>query len=72
MEPSTLSSICKQVYSQFPEVRGVQPSVRPQGEGHFLLVFKGEVSLPGGKTMPRTVRVVANGRGKIEKTTTSR
>jgi hypothetical protein len=71
MEKDSVAAICKQIYRQFPEVNGVKPSVKPQGNG-YLLVFHGSASIGGGKKIERTVRVVAEESGKISKVTTSR
>ncbi len=71
MDQTIIASICSQVYKKFPEVRGVNPSVQAQGEGH-LLIFKGKIATADGKTMPRVVRVQVSADGKIAKITTSR
>jgi hypothetical protein len=71
MEKDSVAAICKQIYRQFPEVNGVKPSVKPQGNG-YLLVFHGSAGMGGGKKIERTVRVVAEESGKISKVTTSR
>jgi len=71
MEKNTVTTICKQIYRQFPEVDGVKPSVKPQGN-NYLLVFHGSANMGGGKKIERTVRVVADSAGKISKVSTSR
>ncbi len=71
MDQTIIASICSQVYKKFPEVRGVNPTVQVQGEGH-LLIFKGKVTTADGKTMPRVVRVQVGAEGRIAKITTSR
>jgi hypothetical protein len=71
MDSQAISAICKQIYRQFPEVDGVKPSVKPQGN-NYLLVFHGMANMGGGKKIERTVRVVADSAGKISKVTTSR
>ncbi|NTW08009.1 MAG: hypothetical protein HGA28_00375 [Anaerolineaceae bacterium] len=71
MEKETVNSICNQIYRQFPEVSGVKPSVKPQGS-NYLFVFHGSANMGGGKKIERTVRVVADASGKINKVTTSR
>jgi len=41
---------------------------RASGIGNrFLLTFRGTATLPGGKTMQRVVRVIANEKGKVLK-----
>jgi hypothetical protein len=79
MDERTIASISKQVARQFPEVASAQPSVKTQAsaKGHgdsatYLLTFKGRVSQPGGFSIYRAVRVVADEAGRILKITTSR
>jgi hypothetical protein len=76
METDVQNRIARQVVRSFPEMNGVTPSVRRQSEKHgqsqFLLVFKGKASLPGGRTLTRIVRVVADESGNIVRMSTSR
>jgi hypothetical protein len=80
MDASYIKSISQDVYRRFPEFVGIQPKVQKQassskasgGSQTFLLIYKGQASLPDQKTLPRWVRVVANEQGKILKITTSR
>lgn len=81
MDAKTIDTVCRQVYSRFPEVNGAAPKIQAQepanpGSSHptnnFLFVFHGKGVTANGKTMPRTVRVVVTDRGKIVKMTTSR
>ena len=76
MKGDVVSRISRQVVRTFPEMDGVSPTVRPQGAGAgndvYLLTFKGRVSLPGGKTMSRIVRVTADAGGRIIRISTSR
>jgi hypothetical protein len=71
MQRAMLDSICKQVYHQFPQVNGVTPKVTKQEE-NFLLVFSTKVQTADNRSLPVTVRVVADASGKIIKTSTSR
>lgn len=72
METRLIQSICKKVYERFPEMKGSQPGVQSNPEGNVLLIFKGKGTTLDGKTIQRTVRVVASKDGKIMKLTTSR
>jgi hypothetical protein len=80
LSSSHIESIARQVYSQFPEIKGARPSVQKQagaksGAGdanQFVLTFKGSGQGPGGQTIQRIVRVVADERGKVLKISTSR
>lgn len=75
MDSSTKDKISRHVSRSFPEMRGVRPTVRRQRGGNhpqFLLVYKGQADLPGGRHMMRIVRVVADDRGSILRMSTSR
>lgn len=75
---SQIDSIAKQVYRQFPEVKGAAPAIAsmsaktPGAAERFVLTFKGKGTSPGGRTIPRIVRVVADPRGAVLKMSTSR
>jgi hypothetical protein len=84
MDPKLIMQISKIVYKQFPEVDGKKPRVRKQARANgakpkknaeipvYLLTFQGQGQGPGGRKIPRLIRVVANARGKIIKMSTSR
>ncbi len=76
MDREALARISRQVAKTFPEMAETSPSVRrqvePSGGEQFLLTYKGKAELPGGRTMSRIVRVVADGRGRIIRISTSR
>ena len=63
---SQIDTIAKQVYRQFPEVKGAAPAIAsmsaktPGAAERFVLTFKGKGMGPGGRTIPRIVRVVAD------------
>ncbi|MGD2058843.1 MAG: hypothetical protein PVF85_10405 [Anaerolineales bacterium] len=70
-------SVSREVTRKFPEMAGVKPTLKKQKSkngdlAQILLTYKGKVVLPGGKTMKRIVRVVANERGQIQKISTSK
>lgn len=71
MEKDPIAKVTRQVIRTFPEMRGVSPSVRRDAE-RFVLTYKGKAELPGGKTLSRVVRVVADARGQIIRISTSR
>lgn len=77
MDNQTIKTIAQQIHRQFPELAGEQPTVRTQasaksaGGATYLLTFKGRAA-GNGPNLARTVRVVADGRGKVLKVTTSR
>ncbi len=84
MDPKLILQISKIVYKRFPEVEGKKPRVRKQAQTNgarpkkkadsqtYLLTFQGQGQGPGGRKIPRLIRVVANSNGKIIKMSTSR
>lgn len=76
MEKGTIQKVTRQVLRTFPEMDGVAPTVRAQPGGNdsalVLLTYKGKAALPGGKSLTRIVRVVADERGRILRISTSR
>ncbi|MCU0488731.1 MAG: hypothetical protein MUE67_07245 [Anaerolineales bacterium] len=71
MDHTLLTPINQEVYRRFPELRGVKPSMQKLAQ-NTLLIYQSLVSLPGNKTLQRSVRVVVNEQGKIVKISTSR
>jgi hypothetical protein len=80
MDIKLVKKISTHVYRQFPEMEGKQPKVRLQtgaaGQTRaikptYLLTYNTRLSLNGGKTISRSVRVVADPNGKIIKISTS-
>jgi hypothetical protein len=78
---SQIDNISRQIYRQFPEIKGSQPAVQGQagakaagftGSEQFVLTFQSRGQGPGGHTIHRIVRVVADERGKVLKVSTSR
>lgn len=75
-----IEAIARQVYRQFPELRGAPPAVQNQPMGktsgmngqRFVVTFRGRGQGPGGQGIVRIVRVVADERGKVLKISTSR
>ncbi len=79
MDSKTIFGIKQQIYRQFLEVAGEEPSVKAQASAKsprqpatYLITFKGRVAQPNGVTFSRSVRVVADDNGRILKVTTSR
>jgi hypothetical protein len=71
MDNLVMERVCKQVYQKFPEISGVRPSIKQNGNDS-LLIFQANQRTSDGHTIHRTVRVTVNLQGKIIKTTTSR
>ena len=78
LSSNQIENIARQVYGQFPDVKGARPSVQgqtpksPNGRPQFVLTFRGSGQGAGGRTIQRIVRVVADERGKVVKMSTSR
>ena len=81
MDPEIIEEVCEIIYRKFPEIEGVKPKVRKQPVPKdspkpkypvYLLTFNTTARGPGGKSIPRWVRVAVSTNGKIKKTTTSR
>ena len=82
LNSGNIKTISVKVYKTFPELKGISPNVTKQSipttssnakQNHrYLLIYKGVAALPGGHTMNRIVRVVANHKGKVIKMTLSK
>jgi len=72
MEKSNIDKVNNRVYRQFPDLKGRKPTISSYAESKYLLLYKGSAKTANGKTISRTIRVVADEKGKIIKITTSR
>jgi len=77
MKRSLIAKLNRQVTEKFPEMKGVNPTVRrgPQpkgGDQRYTLTYKGQADLPGGRKISRIVRVVADEEGRILRISTSK
>lgn len=77
MEKNVLDKITNKVSKRFPEVVSSRPTIKersgPNQKGvQYELTFKGKVNIPGGRTIHRIVRVVADPKGKIIRMSTSK
>ncbi len=77
MDREAIAKVSRQVGKTFPELAGTKPTIKTQlsptgSQEHYLLTFKGKAQLPGGKTLQRIVRVVADERGQVLRISTSR
>ncbi len=75
MNAKMIDQVSEQVYRKHPDLKGVKPKITPrQGSSSTdtLLVYSKSVSGPGGKTINRVVRAVADDNGKIKKISTSK
>ncbi|HKJ26190.1 MAG TPA: hypothetical protein VJ965_01010 [Anaerolineales bacterium] len=76
MEKDAVQKVSKRVYRQFPEMQGTRPKVKQSKmaakDENYILTFNTTAKGPGGRAIPRFVRVVANAKGKIIRISTSR
>lgn len=72
MEANIKSAVCNSVYRQFPEMKNASPSVKLLPGEKYQLIFHAKAQAADGKTITRTVRVVADENGRILKLSTSR
>ena len=54
MDKGTLEQVSRHVAKKFPEMAGVRPTIRRQGNSSsndtcFVLTYKGKAELPGGR-----------------------
>ncbi len=70
IESSAVEKINQRVIREYPEMRGVRPSVSSEGK-RVTLIYKTKVQTPAG-TMSRVVRVVADENGRIARISTSK
>ncbi len=81
MDKKDIQKITAQIVKRFPEMAGCTPSVQPQksaqaksltADSTYVLTYQGTARLGEGKTIPRHVRVIADGKGNIIRISTSR
>lgn len=71
MDAKVLSSVCSQVYRQFPAVSGVSPRVQERAGGNFQITFRSKQTTADGKSLPVIIKVTCDSRGHIIKTAES-
>jgi hypothetical protein len=75
LKAKLIDKISEEVYRKHPDLKGVKPKVAPRegaDSSDTLLVFQKKVSGPGGKSINRIVRAVADENGRIKKISTSK
>jgi len=75
MDPDAIERVSREVVRIYAEMQGVSPTIRRETRGaqeQYVLTYKAKVSLSGGKTMSRIVRVTADARGRVQRISTSR
>lgn len=72
MKREIIEIINQEVFTQFPYLEGVEPTVQAQPGEKSLLLYKGSSLTADGHVLPILVRVVADATGSILKLTSSR
>ena len=77
MDEKALKKVIRKVAKQFPELKDAQPTIKRKaaagnGREQYVLTFKGKAELPGGRTIKRIVRVIADSGGKVIRMSTSK
>jgi hypothetical protein len=77
MDREIVAQVSRQVAESFPEMQGVAPSVKRQGgasreAARYVLTYKANASLPGGRSIRRIVRAIVDGCGRIIRLSTSK
>jgi hypothetical protein len=79
LSSAVVKKISNQVTRQYPEIRGVSPSITEQSKtgsksrgSVYLLKYETVVSASDGKKIKRWVRVTVNEEGKILRQSSSR
>lgn len=76
MKKEIVQNITDRVYKRFPEMKGATPKInqskRAAKDENLVLTFNATAIGPGGRAIPRFVRVVADLTGKIIRISTSR
>jgi hypothetical protein len=75
MKAKHVDKVSTEVYRKHPDLKGVKPKIMlREGDrsNDTLLIYKKKVSGPGGKSINRIVRAVADETGKIKKISTSK
>jgi hypothetical protein len=70
IDNSAVEKISQRVIREYPEMRGVRPSIS-SGDKRSTLVYKATVQTPAGP-MARVVRVVADDHGRVVRMSTSK
>ena len=76
MNKDAVQKVTNRVYRDFPEMKGTTPKVTQAKSAaappSFTLTYNTTAKGPGGRAIPRFVRVVADPNGKIIRISTSR
>ena len=68
-----IKSITQEVSKQLPDLKNINPTITEYApSSNYLLTYKTVVNLPGGNTMTKVAKVVANSKGKIIKISLSK
>ena len=76
LKSKIIDKVSREVYRKYPDFKGTKPKVKKRsgggGDQGYVLIYETKVEGPGGKTIPRVVRAVADEDGGISKLSTSK
>jgi hypothetical protein len=72
MDKTLINAVRLKVYQLFPRITGVIPEVKSQPHDTYLFIFHSLGTAPDKKTIPIDIRVIADGNGRVLKTSSSR
>jgi hypothetical protein len=72
MNKTLIDEVCTKVYQLFPRITGVIPEIKSQPHDTYLYIFRSTGTATDDKTIPLNIRVIADGNGRILKTSSSR
>jgi hypothetical protein len=72
MNKTFINEVCAKVYQLFPRITGVVPEIKSQPHNTYLYIFRSSGTGSDDMTIPLNIRVIADGNGRILKTSSSR
>jgi hypothetical protein len=72
MEKEALEKVNQAIYRQFPYLQGIEPIISQIEKDQFLMVYKGSSHTADGHSLPISIRIITDTKGKIKKITSSR
>ncbi len=72
MDPSIISLVKAKISKEHPEFSGCQPNISQISENKYSWIIKTTITTEGGYSMPRTLRLTTDSKGRILKKTTSK
>lgn len=72
MKSEAIQRVNEKIYRKHIKLHGKKPRVSEVKPGTYLLQYTYDDTLPGGKSLSQTIRVVADEDGNIKKMSSSR